>query len=302
MSSGFIKLNRTGGLELLGEDLKAFALLTQIALRARREEGKYSRHSLKANQAFIGDYEKIGLSRQAYRSAQKRLTKYGLAIFEPTNQGTIATLMSIDIYDINANEEPSNSSMEIMPKEPSNNHQETIQEPSGNQPTAIQTPLTRMKEREECKKETTSASCGDLYLCLQSCSSLSAKEKKALMQYPEKRVAMAMEWTATERIKTTLIQALVWHCQQPNPPSRRTPSKTEQELAALEFNTFLQEHGYHELAEKNQEAIPQNRVHIISGGRETTISLQIPIQTVQQDLKASKDDILAMNRRNSTQA
>lgn len=99
MSQGFIKLNREKGFELLEEDPQAFLLLTQIALRARRTDGEYSKIALKANQAFIGDPKKAGLSRQKYRNAQKRLTRYGLATFQPTNKGTYAGIAPLGCWN-----------------------------------------------------------------------------------------------------------------------------------------------------------------------------------------------------------
>ena len=133
MSQGFIKLNREKGMELLEEDPLAFQLLTLIALRARRTDAEFSRIFLKANQAFIGDYKKAGLTRQKYRNAQKRLTRYGLATFETTNKGTIATLTSIDVFDINAEQttssnKPSNPPMKITENEPTKNQTTIMQE------------------------------------------------------------------------------------------------------------------------------------------------------------------------------
>lgn len=148
MPQGFIKLFREKALELLEENSKAFLLLTQIAIRARRNDAEYS--SLKANQAFIGDHEKIGLSRQEYRSAQKKLTKYKLASFEPTNKGTIATLICTAVYDINADEtsceKPPNLSMQIHENEPTKNQSETMKEPTSLHHETIREPLTRKKE------------------------------------------------------------------------------------------------------------------------------------------------------------
>lgn len=141
MSRGFVKLFREKGLELLEADPKAFLLLSLIALRARRTDAPYA--DLRANQAFVGDHEKIGLSRQEYRSAQKRLVKYQLASFVATSRGTIATLASTENFDINArsssSEQPSHFSRQISTCEPTKSHQETHEEP-----------ITRKEESKKC--------------------------------------------------------------------------------------------------------------------------------------------------------
>ena len=100
MTTRFIKLNRSPEtLELLG-DPNAFILLTVIALRARRTD-EFNVHNLKCGEALLGGYEKYGLTRQQYRTAMKRLGKWGLATFKPTTRGTVATLVDRRIYDIN---------------------------------------------------------------------------------------------------------------------------------------------------------------------------------------------------------
>jgi len=103
MNHGFIKLNRTTEtLELL-KDPNAFTLLTVIALRARRTDA-FNTHNLKPGEALLGDHANYGLTRRQYRSAIRRLKRYGLAGFRPTARGTVATLMGTTIYDINAPE------------------------------------------------------------------------------------------------------------------------------------------------------------------------------------------------------
>ncbi len=97
---GFIKLMRSEATRELLKDSKAFNLLTTIALRARRTDD-FNLHGLKPGQALIGDHKNCGLSEQEYRRAKVRLQRYGLARFEGTSKGTIATLCSTVIYDIN---------------------------------------------------------------------------------------------------------------------------------------------------------------------------------------------------------
>ncbi|HNY77600.1 MAG: hypothetical protein RBS72_04410 [Sedimentisphaerales bacterium] len=98
--SGFIKLMRSDPTRELLKDSKAFTLYTQIALRAKRTSD-FNLHGLTPGQALIGDHASCGLSEQEYRRAKVRLQRYGLARFEGTSKGTIATLCSTVIYDIN---------------------------------------------------------------------------------------------------------------------------------------------------------------------------------------------------------
>ncbi|NLZ03814.1 MAG: hypothetical protein GXY19_01410 [Phycisphaerae bacterium] len=98
--SGFIKLMRSDPTRELLKDSKAFTLYTQIALRAKRTSD-FNLHGLTPGQALIGDHASCGLSRREYRNAKSRLERYHLARFQGTNRGTIATLLSAAVYDIN---------------------------------------------------------------------------------------------------------------------------------------------------------------------------------------------------------
>lgn len=184
--NGFIKLHREG-LELLEASPPAFLLLALIAFRARRTGSTYSTHKLKMNQAVIGDHETIGLTRQQFRGAMEKLEKYGLAVFKRDKKGTIATLTSTAIFDINAeaeednlnnkqplqnllgaiqqptdnrkvtmlqpSEQPSDLSMgnrgEQPSEQPARNHQATTEEPERNQTATTRQPLTKKEEKEE---------------------------------------------------------------------------------------------------------------------------------------------------------
>lgn len=188
MSQGFIKLFREKAIELLTSDPKAFLLLSCIALRARRTDANYS--ELKANQAFIGDNENAGLSKQEYRNAKKRLARYNLAVFKPTNKGTIATLSSAAVYDINAeetsSEQPSNSPKENRSNQPPKNPSKAIQEPTNIHQKTLNEPLTR---KEECKKAIMKEN-PPPHL------SHSFKEPKALEDW--KRMMISLGWTEQE--------------------------------------------------------------------------------------------------------
>ena len=96
----FIKLYRSDITNELMKDTSAFMLLTQIALRARRTD-VFNVENLKPGEALIGDYKNIGLSRQNYRTALKKLEKWKIITTKSTNNGTIATICNSDIYDIN---------------------------------------------------------------------------------------------------------------------------------------------------------------------------------------------------------
>ena len=74
-----------------------------IATRARRTDCKFT--GLKVGQCYLGDVSKIGVTPKQYRTAKKLLEKIGFATFEGTNKGTTATLVSIEVYNINAEAE-----------------------------------------------------------------------------------------------------------------------------------------------------------------------------------------------------
>jgi len=133
---GFIKLMRSDATRELLKDPKAFDLLTMIALRAKRTD-EFNIHGLKPGQALIGDHASCGLTRQEYRSTKARLERYGLATFQATTRGTIATLCTDAIYDINVS---------------TDNHPDD-QQPTHEQPSGNQRPTTIKKEKKEKKEE-----------------------------------------------------------------------------------------------------------------------------------------------------
>lgn len=136
-AQAFLILYREKGKELSSRDANAFILLTHIALRATRHDIELSLTPLKAGQAFVGDYEETGLTRAKYRSALKRLEQYGQIKVEPTNKGTIVTLISRDIYDINIENERSLklNSPENNPHEPIKKNQKSSAEINQIEPT-----------------------------------------------------------------------------------------------------------------------------------------------------------------------
>ena len=74
----------------------------------------------------MGDYATIGISRMQYRTAISNLQKWGFITINATSKGTVVTLSTSSIYDLNANNQPS--------QQPANNHhdnhQATIKQPT----------------------------------------------------------------------------------------------------------------------------------------------------------------------------
>jgi len=130
--NGYVKLYRSDSTYELMKYPPAFMLLTIIALRAKRTE-HFNHKNLKKGQAFVGDHESIGLSRNQYRLALKKLKKWGFITIKTTNRGTIVTLCNCEVFDVNMED-----------GQPSDNHQITIRQPSDNHQTTIRQPLTRM--------------------------------------------------------------------------------------------------------------------------------------------------------------
>ncbi len=126
----FIQLNRESDtvFYLLEKLPKAFLLLTLISLRARRISGHPD--GLEIGDAKIGDHESCGLTRQEYRTALDHLIGLKLVKIKETcmdrqkstttstTKGTLVTLISSDVYDIN-----SESSNHII------NHRATTEQP-----------------------------------------------------------------------------------------------------------------------------------------------------------------------------
>lgn len=100
MSAPFFKALRSNeALELMTYP-PAFMLLFQIAYRARRTD-EPNIYGLTKGQALIGDYKKIGLTRQQYRTAIDKLKSNQFITIKTTNKGTVATLINTKIFDIN---------------------------------------------------------------------------------------------------------------------------------------------------------------------------------------------------------
>ncbi|MDD3275429.1 MAG: hypothetical protein PHP93_00060 [Kiritimatiellales bacterium] len=99
--NGFVKLNRSvETMELLETDPNAFLLLALIALRARWSSVP-NRRNLQPGQCLLGDHAKCGLTQKEYRTAKNRLESLGYVAFKGTNKGTVATILSTQVYDVN---------------------------------------------------------------------------------------------------------------------------------------------------------------------------------------------------------
>jgi len=125
MSSPFVMSVRSKKTYELMKYPFAFVLLSLIAHRAKRKDDP-AVNKLALGQARVGDFLACGLTRQQYRTAKKKLEKLGYAKFKGTKRGTIATLTSKSVYDINENEALFDAKM----CNHQNNHQNPKKRPS----------------------------------------------------------------------------------------------------------------------------------------------------------------------------
>ena len=127
--AGYIQLHRGEPAEALLRYPNCFALLTLIAMRARRELPQLNPYGLQLGESLIGDTSIIGLTRQEFRTALGNLQKWGLVSARTTNKGTITRLCDSTIYNINGIicDQPANN-QQTTNKSPKNNHQNNHQE------------------------------------------------------------------------------------------------------------------------------------------------------------------------------
>lgn len=98
-SHGWFKAMRSAeALELIRRYPPAFVLAYIIASRARWKEG-FNEHNLEPGEAFLGDFEKCGMSEQQYRTAKAHLTEWHFAAFKPTNSGTVGKLIDSRLFE-----------------------------------------------------------------------------------------------------------------------------------------------------------------------------------------------------------
>jgi hypothetical protein len=128
---GFVAMMRTPDADELIECAPlAFGLAAVIARRARYMPGVGPKGQ-QQGEAFIGDHRHYGMSRQQYRTALARLTKWGFVTIRTTRRGTIARLMDTRLFDV----------LNVARSEPVNhltNHQPTISQPLSNKATKKQ--------------------------------------------------------------------------------------------------------------------------------------------------------------------
>ncbi len=109
---------------LLANHPNAFLLLTQIAMRAKWRDCPVTR--MKAGQARIGDWREAGIhSEMAYRHAKGILSECGLATFQGTNKGTVATLANSMVFSLSPSSNNGQGNDPATDKERSNNGQGT---------------------------------------------------------------------------------------------------------------------------------------------------------------------------------
>ena len=144
MKHGFIKYNRSESAKNLEPRPNENHLLNVIASRVSRNGNPVK--GVQKGEALIGDYGKIGLKRQPYRTAIANLRKWGYITIRVTTLGTYASLSSTDVYDCNVNgaNQPTN-------QQPTN--QLTNNQPT-NQPTANHyQEVKKERSKEERSKE-----------------------------------------------------------------------------------------------------------------------------------------------------
>jgi len=99
--SGYFEATRSeDALELIRLNPYAFTLAYVIAFRANWRGG-FNRHGCNFGEAFLGDFEKCGMSERNYRTAKKQLAGGNFAAFKPTSKGTIAWLTDTWLFKIN---------------------------------------------------------------------------------------------------------------------------------------------------------------------------------------------------------
>ena len=136
--AGFIAMHRCEEvLALIKRHRSAFILLTGIAMRARWKTDVDAVNGLAYRQCFVGDHDEMGLTRQEYRTALKKLEKCGFVTIEPTNRGTIVTLCENPVFSITVGEANQPANHQLTIKQPSDNHQLTTKE-QGNTETREQ--------------------------------------------------------------------------------------------------------------------------------------------------------------------
>lgn len=146
----FIKYTKSESSEFLHKHPIANHVLLIIAYRARRTP--HPSNGLQPGQCFMGDYGVIGITRQQYRTAISNLRKWQHITTKTTNRGTIVTLLTTTVYDINIETQPTD--------QPSNNQQLTNSQPltknvkNDKKKAGFTKPLKAMSDKELCQVAT----------------------------------------------------------------------------------------------------------------------------------------------------
>ena len=168
--NGYFRAVRSRVAEEINKDPNALSLLYLIARRARWHDGP-NLHNLAVGEALIGDYEEAGFkSRQEYRSALARLKHKWHQIetrsFHGGSRGnmrggTIAKLISSDVFGLRAKEQPSRRSNLVQThskEQPSSfigemSSEQPSKQPTSNQRATNEQPQTNNGRRKERKND-----------------------------------------------------------------------------------------------------------------------------------------------------
>jgi hypothetical protein len=222
MNYGYIKLNRGPATEELMKEPDCYMLLSVIAYRARRTQD-FNVQNLKLQEALIGDYQSVGLTRQRYRTALKKLVKWGYITTRTTNKGTIATLLNSSIFDINSE----------------SGNQQVNQPPTNGQPSSNHQATTNNKDKKDKngKKEKSSLERTDVFELLPESikihfiertgvnGSVSDSFTEGFLKYAEYRKTIHADFVNLDQVLATidvLLDVAQKNCQDPIPIMQQT--------------------------------------------------------------------------------
>jgi hypothetical protein len=257
---GFIKFNRGEQSENLEPKPLENHLLSVIARRVSRTGNPVK--GVEIGESLIGDYEKMGLKRQPYRTALTNLIKWGYITTRVTNRTTYARLCNSDVYDCNildANQQPNpkitreqpepNHNQEEKKKELKNKEEEKEREKSAlakieflkskveGLELALKTNLEKGKEKSSEKKESRVFPDNTPRKTYEVETPKSATESKKpyeifLSSYPFEKKG----WTRG------LIDIFLTYCEIKNEKSNRGYSQTQIKLRLAEINEAIPKH------------------------------------------------------------
>jgi hypothetical protein len=205
MSQGFIKYNRGEQAENLEPKPIENHLLSVIARRVSRTGNPVK--GVEIGEALIGDYEKMGLKRQKYRTALTNLIKWGYVTTRVTNRTTYARLCNSDVYDCN-----------ILDANQSVNPKITREQPDANHNQEEKKKEVKNKEEEKREKEALSQIeiLENVIKNLKDQLALQTEKKKGKEKNSEKKESGQHQFTDNTPAKTYRV----------------TPPKTKEELEA----------------------------------------------------------------------